>query len=424
MASNLKAIFKPTNKDIRKKIYFTILLLTIFKIGTTIRVPNTPEIGDLGFLELLNLMNGGALANFSIFALGVMPFITASIIITLAQKDVIPYLKELSKQGQVGRQKLAQITRYLGILFAFVQGYMMATAFIGDEVTRLDRLEVAFILTAGTAFLIWLGDRVTFKGIGNGISMIIMAGIISSLPTMLSTVYTYLMDTSSVQAMALSIVQVALFILLYFGIVVGVVFMERAQRRVPIQHSNKTSAAYSKSNAHLPFKINSASVMPVILASMIMAVPMVIAQFADSERVNYIVSNYFMYTTLVGFLIYMVLIIFFAFFWTFMMQNPKELSKNLSKNASFIPGVRPGADTKKFIIDVLAHLTFIGAMFLVILSAIPIFFNTITGLPENVILGGTGLLIVVGVALETYRQLESSLVSRNYQGGTRRRRNR
>ena len=412
MFKNLRQLFTKKNKDLRHRIYFTLAVLTIFVIGTTIIVPvdGIRQIEhSLGFLDFLDIMGGGALKNFSIFALGVSPYITASIIVQLLQMDIIPYFSELSKQGYTGQQKLNQITRYLGILFAFIQGFAMSFAF-GGGLSVLANLEVALILTAGTAFLLWLGDQVTQKGIGNGISLIIMAGIITSLPTMMQTAFTTLMaDGVSFTSVASFI----LFILVYILVIVGVIYIEGAERKIPIQYANKSTASLGK-QTFLPIKINSAGVIPVIFASSLFAIPATIALFIKNDGFQSFVDNYLDYTKPVGFIIFIVLIFFFAYFYTFVQMKPDNMAKNLQNNGGFIPGVRPGEETSKYISKVLSRLTIVGATFLVVISALPILINTFTSLPSTVTVGGTSLLIVVGVSIETYKQLESSLLSRTY----------
>ena len=413
MFSNLKQLFAKKNKDLRKRIYFTLLVLTIYIIGTTIEVPGTQEITkELGFLELLNVMGGGALQRFSIFALGVSPYITASIIIQLLQMDIIPYFSELAKQGHTGQQKLNQITRYIGIVFAFVQGYAMSYAFLGS-VDVVTNLKISLILTAGTAFLLWLGDQVTQKGIGNGISLIIMAGIITSLPQMMIDAFSSLVSFGDAGTTAVGIASFALFVIVYVLIIVGVIFIEGAERKIPIQYANKSTASLGK-QTFLPIKINSAGVIPVIFASSLLSIPATIAQFVNNTGFSDFVNKYLDYTKPVGFTLFVVLIFFFAYFYTFIQMKPEDMAKNLKDNGGYIPGVKPGDSTKKYISQVLSRLTIAGALFLTIISALPILINVFTDLPSTVTIGGTSLLIVVGVAIETYKQLESSLVSRNY----------
>ena len=419
MFKNLKQLFNSKNKDIRKRIYFTVLVLTIYVIGISIEVPGTQEITkNLGFLELLDVMGGGALKNFSIFALGVSPYITASIVIQLLQMDIIPYFSELAKQGHTGQQKLNQITRYFGILFAFVQGYAMSFAFL-KNIGTLEHLQIALILTAGTAFLLWLGDQVTQKGLGNGISLLIMAGIIYSLPNMIKTAYTSLVTGTTSGA-----IYFALFLVIYVLIIVGVIFVEGAERRIAIQYANKSTASLGK-QTFMPIKINSAGVIPVIFASSLLGIPATIAQFVNNEGFQNFVDKYLNYSQPIGFTIFIVLIFFFAYFYTFIQMKPEDMAKNLQNNGGYVPGVRPGDATKKYFTSVLARLTIVGALFLTILAGLPILVNSLTDLPSSVQLGGTGLLIVVGVAVETYKQLESSLLSREYsQSKSNRRRRR
>lgn len=424
MFKNLKQLFSKKNKDLRKRIYFTLLVLTIYVIGISIEVPGTQQITkNLGFLELLNVMGGGALKNFSIFALGVSPYITASIIIQLLQMDIIPYFSELGKQGATGQQKLNQITRYVGILFAFVQGYAMSIAFLGSSMGTIGYLKVALIMTAGTAFLLWLGDQVTQKGLGNGVSLLIMAGIVYSLPSMMKTAFNSLIPNGLAYSTALEIGSFVLFLLVYLLIIVGVVWMEGAERRISIQYANKSTANLGK-QTFMPIKINSSGVIPVIFASSLLGIPATIAQFINKGDFTNFVDKYLNYNQPVGFILFVVLIFFFAYFYTFVQMKPDNMAKNLQNNGGYIPGIRPGEATKKYFTSVLARLTVVGAFALTLLAVLPILVNMFTPLPSSVQLGGTGLLIVVGVAIETYKQLEGSLLSREYSNSTSSRRGR
>ncbi len=422
MSKTMKQLFTPANKDIRHRIYFTLLCLAIFIVGCSIRVPGTKNVSsNLGFLELLNSMGGGAFKNFSIFALGVMPYITASIIMQLLEMDIVPYFSDLAKQGYTGRQKLNRITRYLGILFAFIEGYAFAFAFYGKTGNAIEYLYIATILTAGTAFLLWLGDEITEKGIGNGISLIIMAGIIATLPEMFITVFTSLVTGKTAQAITFGVVKFILFVILYLAILIGVVFIEESERRLPVQYANKSASSYEKNTSYMPIKVNSANVIPVIFASSVMSIPSIIATVANKEGLTLFVQKYLNYSSVTGFIIYIVLIFLFSYFYTFIQMRPDEFAKNLQENGGYIPGIRPGKDTEKYLIKILSRITVIGAFFLSILAGIPIIFSAVSSLPTSVSIGGTGLLIVVGVALETYKQLEGSLLTRQYRRSYRRR---
>ena len=424
MFKTMKQLFTSTNKDLRHRIYFTLGALMIFILGISIRVPGTQDLtSNLGFLELINTLGGGALQNFSIFALGVMPYITASIIMQLLQMDIIPYFAELRKQGATGRQKLNQITRYLGITFAFIEGYAFAFAFIGRTGDVLEYLYIATVLTAGTAFLLWLGDQITQKGLGNGTSLIIMAGIIATLPQMFIDAFTGLVAfDGTAQVITLGVIKFILFVIVYFAIVIGMIFVQESERRIPIQYANKSTSAYGKSaQSFMPIKINTAGVIPVIFASSLLAIPGILAQVIKNETFTLVVQKYLTYTTPVGFLIYVVFIFFFAYFYTFIQVKPEEFAKNLQENGGYIPGIRPGEDTKKHVSKILSRLTILGATFLVVIAGLPILFSKLTSLPTSVSIGGTGLLIVVGVALETYKQLEGSILTRSYKRGYSRR---
>ena len=420
MLSMIKQLFHPKNRDLLKRIGFTFFALFVFKLGTSIIVPGIDKdaIGanNLGFFELLNVMGGGAMEKFSIFALGVMPYITASIIIQLLQMDIIPYLAELGKQGQVGRNKLNRITRIVGIALAFIQGYVYSFAYVsGGQV--MDYMQYAVILTAGTSFLLWIGDQITAKGVGNGISMIILAGIVASLPNMFVSAWNGLVTTGSTQATVLGIVSFCVFVLIYLGIIIGVIFEENAERRIPIQYANKSNNTYGSSANYIPFKLNSAGVVPVIFASTLMSVPSIIGWFVKSEEYTLFVQKWLVMDKGTGFVLYIILIIAFSYFYTFLQLKPKELAENLNKSGGFIPGIRPGEDTVSYISKVLKRITIVGALFLAGIAAMPILFGLITSLPTSVRIGGTGLLIVVGVSLETYKQIESQLISRNYRRG-------
>lgn len=415
MFATLKQIFKPTNKDLRKRLLFTLGVLFLFKVGTIIRIPGTENLTDnLGFLELINAMGGGALKQFSIFALGVMPYITASIIIELLSMDIIPYLSELNKQGYTGRQKKNQITRYVGIIFAFIQGFAYSFAFLGNGSGTLEYLRVALIMTAGTAFLLWLGDQITQKGIGNGISLIIMAGILASIPTMFIDAFRELVKFDSTQTIFIGSISYLVFVAIYLLIIIGVIFVQEAERRLPMQYANRTTSSYGGQQSYMPLRLNSAGVIPVIFASSVIAIPATIAQFVKNEGFSLFVNKYLNYNTPVGFVIYILLILFFAYFYVFLQMNPEQMAEDLQKNGGYIPGIKPGKDTCKYIKQVLSRLTIVGAVFLAIIAGLPIIFTNISKLPSSITIGGTGLLIVVGVALETYKQLESSLVSRSY----------
>lgn len=415
MFATMKQIFAPTNKDLRKRILFTLGALLIFIIGTGIPVPGTTNITkNLGFLELINAMGGGGLKNFSIFALGVSPYITASIIIQLLQMDIIPYFTELSKEGPVGRRKLNQITRYVGIVLAFIEGYAFSFAFLGNG-SAFEYLYVAVILTAGTAFCLWLGDQITQKGIGNGVSLMIMAGIIATLPTMFQTAFNSLVVFSGLTSeIIFGILKFIIFVVLYFIIIIGVIYVQESERRIPLQYANKTTGSYGSEQSFLPIKLNTAGVIPVIFASSLLAIPATIANFVNKEGFTNFVSNYLDYSKPVGFIIYVLLIFFFGYFYTFLQLKPEDVADNLKKNGGYIPGIRPGRETEEYIQHTLSRITIVGTLLLIVLAIMPIVFTSITNLPSTVSIGGTGLLIVVGVALETYKQLEGSLATRTY----------
>lgn len=420
MFSNLKQLFNRSNKDLRKRIYFTLFCLGVFAFGSTITLSYWPNLKNsfeaLDFLQIFNLMSGGGLEKFSIFALGVSPYITASIITQLLQMDVIPYFKELKEQGYTGKQKINRITRYIGVLFGFVQGYIFTVMYSGSNDILLI-LKSTLVITAGTCLLLWIGDQITKKGIGNGLSLLIMAGIIQSMPDIFTKAYT---ELTKLGDGALGIAIFASFVIVYLLIIVGMVWIQLAERRIPIQYANRTNSAYGKNQNFLPIRINSAGVIPVIFASTLIAIPITIINVINNPSAVEFSKRFLETNTAVGFLIYVLLIMFFGYFYTFLQMNPEEMSKNLSKSGAYIPGVRPGNDTIDYISNVLGKLTIVGSIFLVIIAGLPILFSTFTGLDQSITIGGTGLLIVVGVAIETYKQLESSLISRSHRAGIKR----
>lgn len=416
MFAKFKDLFAKRNKELRKRILFTLGALAIFIVGTNVRIPGVSNVNsDLGFLELLNVIGGGALKNSSIFALGVMPYISASIVIQLLQMDIIPYFSDLAKEGYAGRRKLNRITRYIGIFVALIQGIALAIGLLGGDAETFEYIKIAVVLTAGTAFLLWIGDQVTQKGVGNGLSLIIMAGIVVSIPYMMSEAFkTFVLGNEN---LFIGIISFLVYLAIYFAIVIGVVFISESERRIPIQYANKTTSAYGAKQTYIPFKVNAANVIPVIFASAIISIPQVLARFITNEGYIKFVNNYMNYNTTIGLIIYLLLIVLFSYVYTILQFRPEDISKNLQQNGGYIPGVRPGVETKKYITKVLLRITTFGTLFLVIIAALPILFQNYSNVDNtNISIGGTGLLIVVGVALETFKQVESVLEQKEYKG--------
>ncbi len=410
-------IFSKDAKDLRHRILFTLAILSFYAIGTGITITwAAPWIqtlmGDLGFLGIFNLMSGGGFDKFSIFGLGVTPYINASIITQLLTMDIIPYFKELKEQGYVGRQKINRITRYLGIIIAFIQAFVL-TKFVLQVTDITEIIKITLIMTAGTSFLLWLGDEMTNKGVGNGQSLLIMSSIILSLPATMQTVWSTFI-TSGTYTGWVGYLLLAVYILVYVLVILGVVWITLAERRIPIQYANKTITSYQSKESYLPLRINYAGVMPVIFASMLLTIPSIIVNVIGNTDAIEFINNYIMYTSPTGFAIYIVLIIFFSYFYTFMAMNPEEMSKDLNKSGAYIPGVRPGEETAKHISKIVSRLTLVGSIFIAVLAGMPILISNISGLDKSVAIGGTGILIVVGVAIETYKQVQSGLVSREY----------
>ncbi len=418
MARGSLKLFSKEAKDLRKRILFTLLVLGLYAFGTGITIVwATPWLGtlvdQLDFLGVFNLMSGGGFDRFAIFGLGVTPYINASIVTQLLTMDIIPYFKELKEQGYVGRQKINRITRYLGIILAFIQAYVL-TVFLLDVHDVAEVLKITLVMTAGTSLLLWLGDQITSKGIGNGQSLLIMASIVLSLPTVFTGAYNAFLGPSATITTWVGILLFGVYLLMYLLVIVGIVWITLAERRIPIQYANKTVSAYKERQSYLPLRINYAGVMPVIFASMLLTIPSIVVTIIGNQDAINFVNNYIMYTSVPGFILYIALIVFFSYFYTFMAMNPEEMSKDLNKSGAYIPGVRPGAETTKYISDVVGRLTLVGSLFIAILAGMPILISNLTGLSQSVAIGGTGILIVVGVAIETYKQVQSGLVSRKY----------
>ncbi|MEK3979659.1 preprotein translocase subunit SecY [Psychrobacillus sp. FSL K6-2836] len=416
-------------RDIRNKIIFTLLMLIVFRIGTFVPVPyvdadvlkQTDQMGLIGFL---NTFGGGALANFSILAMGIMPYITASIIVQLLQMDVVPKFTEWAKQGEVGRRKLAQFTRYFTIVLAFIQAIAMSYGFnrmysgsLIKEDGILTYLVIAVVLTAGTAFLMWLGEQITAKGVGNGISIIIFAGIAAAIPNAVNQVYAQQIEGAG-DALFINIVIVLLLLLAIVAVTVGVIYVQQALRKIPIQYAKRVSGTTQTGGqqTHLPLKVNAAGVIPVIFASAFLMAPQSIVLFFGQNNTTDAITRALDYTQPIGMTIYIALIIAFTYFYAFIQVNPENVADNLKKQGAYIPGIRPGINTQNYLTSVLYRLTFVGAIFLAIISIMPMLFVKYADLPQSAQIGGTSLLIVVGVALETMKQLESQLVKRHYKG--------
>ncbi|MBM7655949.1 preprotein translocase subunit SecY [Neobacillus cucumis] len=416
--------------EIRRKIIFTLLMLVVFRLGTFIPVPNVnAEVlanqDKLSVFGILNTFGGGALKQFSIFAMGIMPYITASIIIQLLQMDVVPKFTEWSKQGEAGRRKIAQLTRYFTVVLGFIQALGMSYGFNNLASGQLIEnsgigtyLLIAVTLTAGTSFLMWLGEQITEKGVGNGISIIIFAGIAAGIPNTINQIYVQQFENAG-EALFIRIVTVLVIALAIVAIVVGVIFIQQANRKIPIQYAKRVVAGKNPvggQSTHMPLKVNAAGVIPVIFAVSFIVTPRTIASFFPSNEVTMWITTNFDYTHPVGMTLYAILIIAFTYFYAFIQVNPEQAAENLQKQSGYIPGIRPGKSTQEYLTRVLYRLTFVGAIFLTIIAILPTIFIKFANLPQSAQIGGTSLLIVVGVALDTYKQLEAQLVKRHYKG--------
>lgn len=417
------------NKKVLKMIGFTALFLLVYRFGVLIHLPFIDrefiksQALSFGFLEVFT---GGALSNFSILSLGISPYITASIVIQLLQMDIIPVLKEWAEEGEVGRQKINQLTRYVALGLAFVQSLTLTLGlsqgankaiFIPNDLGPFVYFYLAIVSTAGTAFTLWLAEQITVKGIGNGTSMIIVAGILASFPQMFYNLYLQFFKSGGPVTVGGVFTFIAV-ILVFILIIVGVTFMEAAQRKIPIQYANRPAAAAlrGKTESNIPIKLNSASVIPVIFASTLMSLPITIINFFPNASISNTLNTIFNYTQPIGFVIYILLIFVFSFFYSFLQMNPDKISDNLQNQNAYIPGIRPGADTASYLSRVLFKITMVGATYLSVLAALPIILQRVFNLSSAVQIGGTSLIIVVGVAVETAKQLKTETQEKQYRG--------
>ncbi|MDU3639857.1 MAG: preprotein translocase subunit SecY [Veillonella sp.] len=417
MLDSLSNIFKIT--ELRNKILYTLMMFAVFRAGIHIPVPGV----DASVIEslftsgnlfgLLDLFAGGALSKFSIFAMSITPYINASIIMQLLQ-SVVPQFEAWSKDGEDGRKKIAKVTRYGTVVLGFVQAAGMAFALrANNALVNNDFLSVfvvAIILTAGTCLLMWIGEQISAYGIGNGISLIIFAGIVARLPDGLETIYQYIQNGT------INMFQAFLFAVIALAMIAVVVAVTQGQRRIPIQYAKRVVGRkmYGGHSTFLPLKVNQAGVIPIIFASSVLMFPVTIAQFIDNEFVHK-VADLFTWGTPLQTALYALLIFIFTYFYTAISINITDMADNMKKYGGFIPGIRAGKPTADYVDNVMTKITLAGAVFLAIVAIIPNFLGTITGV-QGVYFGGTALLIVVGVALDTMQQIESLMVTRHYKG--------
>ncbi len=417
MLDSLSNIFKIT--ELRNKILYTLMMFAIFRAGIHIPVPGV----DASVIEslftsgnlfgLLDLFAGGALSKFSIFAMSITPYINASIIMQLLQ-SVVPQFEAWSKDGEDGRKKIAKVTRYGTVVLGFVQAAGMAFALrANNALVNNDFLSVfvvAIILTAGTCLLMWIGEQITAYGIGNGISLIIFAGIVARLPDGLETIYQYIQNGT------INMFQAFLFAVIALAMIAVVVAVTQGQRRIPIQYAKRVVGRkmYGGHSTFLPLKVNQAGVIPIIFASSVLMFPVTIAQFIDNEFVHK-VADLFTWGTPLQTALYAILIFIFTYFYTAISINITDMADNMKKYGGFIPGIRAGKPTADYVDNVMTKITLAGAVFLAVVAIIPNFLGSITGV-QGVYFGGTALLIVVGVALDTMQQIESLMVTRHYKG--------
>lgn len=428
MLNFFKEVFK--KGELRRKVVFTLGILFVFRLGAGIVIPYidtsaiTSAATSSGIFGIMNMLGGGTLEKFSLFSLGVSPYITSSIIIELLSMDVIPALAQWNKEGNTGKKKKDKVTRVLTLALAIIQGGSLTYAFdkgysILASSSIWTYVYVVIVMAAGSMFTMWLGDQITIKGVGNGTSLLIFTGIVANLPNSFISSFKSMVTFGSAYKTATSLAWCILFVIVYLAIVVFVVFEEGAIRKIPIIYATNTQTVmHTKESTNLPIKINSSSVIPVIFAASVLAAPRTIISFMKSTSTTQMIDNILNYQKPIGFVIYIVMIILFTFFYSNLQIDAKKISEDLKKSGGAIPGVRTGDDTKKYIGTVLNRVTVVGSLFLAIIASIPIIAPEIWKMTSNnaLSLGGTGLIIVTGVALETVRAIKSMLTRREYHG--------
>ncbi|MEW6448302.1 MAG: preprotein translocase subunit SecY [Bacillota bacterium] len=405
-------------QELRTRLFFTVGLILVFRLGAHIPVPgvNPQVVAELiksgALFGFFDVISGGAFKNFSVFAMSITPYINSSIIMQLLTV-VIPYLEKLSKEGEEGRKKIVQYTRYGTVILAFMQAIGM-TAFLRGALIHpgfFSYLVVAISLTAGTVFLMWMGEQITEKGIGNGISLLIFAGIVSRIPAGGSRILEYL------QAGTISILSIVALVIIAVAVIAGIVAVNEGQRRIPVQYTKRVVGrkVYGGQSTHLPLRVNTAGVIPVIFASSLLMFPEQVAGWLKGN----VVADWYMgvlhWGSPLHTIIYALLIIGFTYFYTAVIMNPVDVADNIKKYGGFVPGIRPGRPTAEYISKIMSRITLAGAIFLALIAVLPSFVLVATRIP-HIYFGGTALLIVVGVALETMKQLEAHLLMRSYQG--------
>ena len=428
MLNFFKEVFK--KGELRRKVVFTLGILFVFRLGAGIVIPYidtsaiTSAATSSGIFGIMNMLGGGTLEKFSLFSLGVSPYITSSIIIELLSMDVVPALTQWNKEGNTGKKKKDKVTRVLTLALAIIQGGSLTYAFdkgysILASSSIWTYVYVVVVMAAGSMFTMWLGDQITIKGVGNGTSLLIFTGIVANLPNSFISSFKSMVTFGSTYKTATSLAWYILFVLVYLAIVVFVVFEEGAIRKIPIIYATNTQTVmHTKESTNLPIKINSSSVIPVIFAASVLAAPRTTISFMKSTSTTQMIDNILNYQKPIGFVLYIVMIILFTFFYSNLQIDAKKISEDLKKSGGAIPGVRTGDDTKKYIGTVLNRVTVVGSLFLAIIASIPIIAPEIWKMTSNnaLSLGGTGLIIVTGVALETVRAIKSMLTRREYHG--------
>ena len=428
MLNFFKEVFK--KGELRRKVVFTLGILFVFRLGAGIVIPYidtsaiTSAATSSGIFGIMNMLGGGTLEKFSLFSLGVSPYITSSIIIELLSMDVVPALTQWNKEGNTGKKKKDKVTRVLTFALAIIQGGSLTYAFdkgysILASSSIWTYVYVVIVMAAGSMFTMWLGDQITIKGVGNGTSLLIFTGIVANLPNSFISSFKSMVTFGSTYKTATSLAWYILFVIVYLAIVVFVVFEEGAIRKIPIIYATNTQTVmHTKESTNLPIKINSSSVIPVIFAASVLAAPRTIISFMKSTSTTQMIDNILNYQKPIGFVLYIVMIILFTFFYSNLQIDAKKISEDLKKSGGAIPGVRTGDDTKKYIGTVLNRVTVVGSLFLAIIASIPIIAPEIWKMTSNnaLSLGGTGLIIVTGVALETVRAIKSMLTRREYHG--------
>ncbi len=420
MIKTIVSILK--NAQLRKQMFYTLGLLIVFRFGASITIPGVAiqnSFDTNSFLGLVNMLGGGALKKFSVFALGVSPYITSSIVVQLLAQDVISPWKEHLKSGENGKKALAAITKKLTLALSVLQGFALTKGMVNQGIITLNSTQfiyVMIILVTGAMITVFIGDKISEKGIGNGLSIIIFSGIVASLPYQLLQTFQIFVVGDSAQELFTGILNFSFYMVAWYFLISFLVFFDQSERKIPVQYSQSYDIKRKEEVSYLPLKVNIAGVIPIIFASSMLLAPAAIASYLPDSKTTAWITKTFNFQNPVAYTTFLLMIFGFTYFQAFLAVNPEELADNLANSSSFIPGIRPGKETKKYIARIIKRMAFFGGLFLLFVAALPVLISNVIKVSAPLSIGGSSMIIVAGVALETYRQIKGQLFQASYEG--------